>query len=68
MPNNRVLYIETFKCSLLQPTDLLVLSQICQRCGEAVGSAQGIGVVLAQDPAAAGEGVLAELTSLFVVL
>lgn len=34
---------------------------------EVVGRAEGVGVVVAQDPAAAGEGVLVEGTSLLVL-
>ena len=37
---------------------LLVLAQRAQVDGEVVGRGEGVGVVVAQDPAAAGEGVL----------
>jgi hypothetical protein len=42
---------------------LAVLTQIRQGSGKGMGRAQSVGVVLAQCPAAAGEGVLAELAS-----
>ena len=40
---------------------LLVLAQRAQVGGEVVGRGEGVGVVVAEDPAAAGEGVLVEL-------
>ena len=44
---------------LAELTGLLVLTQCGQPDGEVVGRAQGVGVVLAQDAAVAGQGVLA---------
>ena len=40
---------------------MVVLTQVRQDSGEVVGRAQGLGVVVAQDSAHAGEGVFAEL-------
>ena len=48
--------------SPVQATGLVVLTEIRRDNGEAAGRGQGVGVVLAQNPTAAGEGVLAELT------
>jgi hypothetical protein len=44
-----------------------VLTQIRQSNGKIAGRAQGVGVVVAQDPALAGEGVLGELASPLVL-
>jgi hypothetical protein len=49
--------------SLFPLTGLVVPSQIRQGSGESMGRAQGVGVVVAQDPAHAREGVLGELAS-----
>ena len=45
---------------------LVLLTQIREYSGEVVGCSQGVGVVVAEDPAAAGEGVLGELAGLLV--
>jgi predicted carbohydrate-binding protein with CBM5 and CBM33 domain len=48
-------------------TGLLVLTQLGQFDGEVVGRDQGVGVVLAQNPAAAGQGVLVQGAGLLVL-
>ena len=49
--------------SLLQSMSLVVLSGFARAGSEVVGGDQGVGVVVAQDPAHGGEGVFAELAS-----
>jgi hypothetical protein len=46
---------------LFRSTGPVVLTQTRPDSGEAVGRAQGVGVVIAQDPALVGEGVLGGL-------
>ena len=48
---------------LFPPTGLVVLTQTRQDNGESMHRAQGVGVVVTQCPAAAGQGVLAEPAS-----
>jgi hypothetical protein len=50
-----------------QPTVLVVLTHMREDSGEVVGRAQDVGVVVAQDPALAGEGVLGELAGALVL-
>ena len=52
---------------LVEGAGLLVLAQPAQVAGEVAGRGEGVGVVLAQDPPAAGEGVLVEGAGLLVV-
>jgi hypothetical protein len=54
--------------SLLPSTGLIKLTQIRHDHGEVGGRQQGVGVVVAQDLTGAGEGVLAELAGVLVVL
>ena len=49
------------KMSSFRPLGRLVLAQLEQRGGEDEGGGQGVRVVLAQDAAAAGQGVFVEL-------
>jgi hypothetical protein len=51
----------------LQLVRLVLTTQGTEIGDEVAGRGQGAGVVIAQYPAAAGEGVLLELASLFVV-
>lgn len=53
--------------SLLQSMSLVVLSGFARAGSEVVGGDQGVGVVVTEDPAHGGEGVLAELASLLIV-
>ena len=53
-------------CVLGEGAGLLVFTQRGQLDGEVVGRGEGVGVVFAQDPAAAGEGVLGEGAGLLV--
>ena len=46
---------------------LLVLTQPAQVAGEVAGRGEGVGVVVAEDPAAAGQGVLVERAGLLVL-
>ena len=52
---------------LLQLASLLVLTELAQYPGEVVGRDQRAGVVLAQDAAAAGEGVLMQCAGLLML-
>src|SRR5262245_40466322 len=52
--------------SLFRQTDLVRLVRILRDSGE-VGRFNGFGMVIAQDPAPTGEGVLAELAGLLVL-
>ena len=53
--------------SLLRSTSPVLLTQTRPDSVEAVGRAQGVGVVSSQDPAGAGEGVLGELAGLLIL-
>ena len=55
------------RVSLWSCAGLLVLAQRSQGEAEEAGCAQCVGVVLAQDSAAAGEGVVLELPGLLVL-
>ena len=52
---------------VLDFTGLLIITQRMQVLGEVGGRGQGVGVVVAQDPAFAGEGVLVQGAGLLVV-
>src|SRR4051812_34149962 len=54
------------RCSATPAAGLLLFAQRLQVGGEVVSRAEGVGVVVAEDGAAAGEGVLVEFAGLLV--
>ena len=53
---------------LAEGAGLLVVTQLSQGEGEAVGRGEGGGMVLSQDPASAGQGVLVERAGQLIVI